>query len=119
MAKMKGGQIVAECFEKLGIEYYFGYNGHGIWNILDALIDKPHIKGIQPKHEITAVHMADGYFRAKHKVAPVMASVGPGTLHLIPALGNAMLDSSGGMDRGAGEDRRGFAPDRASGLPGD
>jgi acetolactate synthase-1/2/3 large subunit len=95
MAKMKGGQIVAECFEKLGIEYYFGYNGHGIWNILDALIDKPHIKGIQPKHEITAVHMADGYFRAKHKVAPVMASVGPGVLHLLPALGNAMLDSSG------------------------
>lgn len=95
MAKMNGGQIVAECFEKLGIEYYFGYNGHGIWNILNALIDKPHIKGIQPKHEISAVHMADGYFRAKHKVAPVLASVGPGVLNLIPALGNAMLDSSG------------------------
>ena len=95
MAIMKGGQIVAECFEKLGVEYYFGYNGHGIWNILDALIDKPHIKGIQPKHEVSAVHMADGYFRAKHKVAPVMASVGPGVLNLISALGNAMLDSSG------------------------
>ncbi len=38
MAKMTGGQIVAECFEKLGIEYYFGYNGHGIWNILNALV---------------------------------------------------------------------------------
>jgi acetolactate synthase-1/2/3 large subunit len=95
MKKMNGGQIVAECFEKLGIEYYFGYNGHGIWNILNALIDKPHIKGIQPKHEVSAVHMADAYFRAKHKVAPVMASVGPGVLNLIPAIGNAMLDSSG------------------------
>jgi acetolactate synthase I/II/III large subunit len=95
MAKMTGGQIVADCFEKLGIEYYFGYNGHGIWNILNALIDKPHIKGIQPKHEVSAVHMADGYFRASHKVAPVMASVGPGVLNLISALGNAMLDSSG------------------------
>ena len=40
MKKMNGGQIVAECFEKLGIEYYLGYNGHGIWNILNALIDK-------------------------------------------------------------------------------
>jgi len=95
MAKMTGGQIVADCFEKLGIEYYFGYNGHGIWNILNALIDKPHIKGIQPKHEVSAVHMADGYFRAKHKVAPVMASVGPGVLNLVSPIGNAMLDSSG------------------------
>ncbi len=95
MAKVTGGRIVADCFEKLGIEYYFGYNGHGIWNILNALVDKPHLKGIQPKHEVSAVHMADGYFRAKHKVAPVMASVGPGVLHLLPALGNAMLDSSG------------------------
>ncbi len=95
MAKMTGGQIVAECFEKLGIEYYFGYNGHGIWNILNALVDKPHIRGIQPKHEVSAVHMADGYFRAKHKVIPVLASVGPGVLNLVSALGNAMLDSSG------------------------
>ena len=95
MKKMNGGQIVAECFDELGIEYYLGYNGHGVWNILNALIDKPHIKGIQPKHEASAVHMADGYFRAKHKVLPVLASVGPGVLNLISAVGNAMLDSSG------------------------
>ena len=95
MKKMNGGQIVAECFERLGVEYYFGYNGHGVWNILDALLDKPHIKGIQPKHEASAVHMADGYFRAKHKVVPVMGSVGPGVLNLVSPLGNATLDSSG------------------------
>lgn len=95
MKKMNGGQIVAECFDQLGIEYYLGYNGHGIWNILNALIDKPHIKGIQPRHEVSAVHMADGYFRAKHKVLPVLASVGPGVLNLISPVGNAMLDSSG------------------------
>jgi acetolactate synthase-1/2/3 large subunit len=95
MKKMTGGQIVAECFEKLEIEYYFGYNGHGVWNILNALLDKPEIKGIQPKHEVSAVHMADGFFRAKHKVAPVMASVGPGVLNLVSPVGNAMLDSSG------------------------
>jgi acetolactate synthase-1/2/3 large subunit len=95
MKKMTGGQIVAECFERLGIEYYLGYNGHGIWNILNALIDKPQIKGIQPKHEASAVHMADGYFRAKHKVIPVLASVGPGVLNLVSPIGNAMLDSSG------------------------
>jgi len=95
MKKMNGGQIVAECFEKLGIEYYLGYNGHGIWNILNALVDKPHIKGIQPKHEVSAVHMADGYFRAKHKVLPVLASVGPGVLNMVAPVSNAMLDSSG------------------------
>ena len=95
MKRMNGGQIVAECFDKLGIEYYLGYNGHGIWNILNALMDKPHIKGIQPKHEVSAVHMADGYFRAKHKVLPVLASVGPGVLNMISPVGNAMLDSSG------------------------
>ena len=95
MEKMTGGRIVAECFEKLGIEYYFGYNGHGVWNMLNALIDKPYIKGIQGKHEASAVHMADGYFRAKHQVSPVLASVGPGVLNLISPASNATLDSSG------------------------
>jgi acetolactate synthase-1/2/3 large subunit len=95
MKRMDGGRIVAECLDKLGVEYYFGYNGHGIWRILEGLLEKPHIKGIQTKHEFSAVHMADGYFRAKHKVCPVLASVGPGALNLISAAGNAMLDSSG------------------------
>ncbi len=95
MKKLNGGQIVAECFEKLGVEYYFGYNGHGIWNILNGLLDKPKMKGIQPKHEVSAVNMADGYFRAKHKVAPVMASVGPGVLNMVSPTVGAMLDSSG------------------------
>jgi hypothetical protein len=56
MKKMNGGQIVAECFEKLKIEYYFGYNGHGIWNILNALIDKPHIKEYRPTRSLSCPH---------------------------------------------------------------
>lgn len=65
-----------------------------MWPFLDALIDKPQLKGIQPKHEAAAVQMADAYFRLKHKIAPVIVTKGPGVLNTVCALSNAMHDSS-------------------------
>ena len=77
---MRVVDAVAQHFVNEGVEHYFGYIGGTIWPFLDALIDKPQLKGIQPKHEAAAVQMADVYYRLKHKVAPVIVTKGPGVL---------------------------------------
>jgi acetolactate synthase-1/2/3 large subunit len=85
---------IAEYLVKEGVEHYFGYIGGTIWPLLDALIDKPELRGIQPRHEAAAVQMADAYYRIKRKVAPVIVTKGPGVLNTVCALSNAMHDSS-------------------------
>ncbi|MDA4111182.1 MAG: thiamine pyrophosphate-binding protein, partial [Thaumarchaeota archaeon] len=91
---MRVVDAIAQYFVKEGVEHYFGYIGGTIWPFLDALIDTPQLKGIQPKHEAAAVQMADVYYRLKHKVAPVIVTKGPGVLNTVCALSNAMHDSS-------------------------
>jgi acetolactate synthase I/II/III large subunit len=90
-------EVIAEWFERAGIDRYFGYAGGAIWPLLDALIDKPHIRGIQAKHEAHAVHMADAYFRLTGKLAPVLVTRGPGLLNTPGAIAGAMHDSSAVM----------------------
>lgn len=85
---------IAQYFVNEGVEHYFGYIGGTIWPFLDALVDKPQLKGIQPRHEAAAVQMADAYYRINHKVAPVIVTKGPGVLNTVCALSNAMHDSS-------------------------
>lgn len=46
---MRVVDAVAEWFGQVGIQYYFGYAGGAIWALMDALVDKPHIDGIQAK----------------------------------------------------------------------
>lgn len=85
---------IAQYFVNEGVEHYFGYIGGTIWPFLDALVDKPQLKGIQPRHEAAAVQMADAYYRINHKIAPVIVTKGPGVLNTVCALSNAMHDSS-------------------------
>src|SRR3546814_3035280 len=47
-----------------------------------------------PRHEQTAAHMADGFFRVSHRPAATLTSTGPGSANLIMALAVAQTDSS-------------------------
>ena len=91
---MRVVDAIAQLFVDEGVEDYFGYIGGTIWPFLDALIDKPELRGTQPRHEAAAVQMADTYYRLKHKIAPVIVTKGPGVLNTVCALSNAMHDSS-------------------------
>src|SRR6185437_13204402 len=91
---MRVVDAIAEWFECLGVEHYFGYAGGAVWPLLDALVDHPEIEGIQAKHESHAVHMADIYYRTHHKVAPVILSKGPGLLNGVGGIASAMHDMS-------------------------
>ena len=94
MPKMKGAELIAEFLIQEKIPYIFGLCGHGNVGMLDALYDRNRIKLISPRHEQTAGHMADAYFRVRHEPVATLTSCGPGSANLVMALANAMADSS-------------------------
>lgn len=95
MVKKKGGDIIAESLVKEGIDHVFGICGHGNIGLLDCLYDvRDEVRLVSPRHEQTAVHMADGYFRVSHKPAATLTSTGPGSANQIMALAVAQTDSS-------------------------
>jgi len=94
-AKRKGGDLIAEFLVNEKIPYVFGICGHGNVGLLDPLYQvRDKVKLVSPRHEQTAAHMADGYFRVKHKPVATLTSTGPGSANLIMALAVAQTDSS-------------------------
>lgn len=59
-----GGEILAEYLIAEGVPYVCGIPGHGDMAAFDAFKDRAdRIEVIAPKHEQSAVHIADAYFR--------------------------------------------------------
>jgi acetolactate synthase-1/2/3 large subunit len=95
MAKMKGGELIAEYLIKQKVPYVIGLCGHGNVGMLDPLYEvRDKIKLISPRHEQCAGHMADGYFRVKHQPVATLTSTGPGSANLTMSLVTALSDSS-------------------------
>jgi len=96
MIKMRCATAIAKFLEKAGTKYYFGYNGHGNWGLLDSLEYESKIKGIRVRSEDHAVHMADVYYRFTRKppLPVVCTTVGPGNFNIASALANAFYESS-------------------------
>ncbi len=95
MPLMKGGELITEFLIEAKIPYVFGICGHGNVGMLDALYAaRDRIALISPRHEQTAGHMADAYFRVRHQPVATLTSCGPGSANLLMALANALADSS-------------------------
>src|SRR5271165_1663862 len=95
MPRMKGGELIAEFLVREKITHVFGLCGHGNVGMLDPLAAvRDKITMVSPRHEQTAGHMADAYFRVKHAPAATLTSCGPGSANMVMALANAYLDSS-------------------------
>ena len=94
MTQMKGADLIIEFLVREKIPYVFGLCGHGNVGLLDALYDRERIRLISPRHEQTAGHMADAYFRVRHDPVATLTSCGPGSANLVMALANALADSS-------------------------
>jgi acetolactate synthase-1/2/3 large subunit len=92
---MKGADLIAAFLIREKIDHVFGLCGHGNVGMLDALAGiQDKVRLISPRHEQTAGHMADAYYRVKHMPAATLSSCGPGSANLVMALANAYLDSS-------------------------
>lgn len=95
MPDRKGAELIAEFLIRERIPYVFGICGHGNVGMLDALYAvRDKVKLVSPRHEQTAGHMADAYFRVKHEPVATLTSCGPGSANLVMALANAISDSS-------------------------
>lgn len=95
MVVKKGGDYIAEALVKEDVKYVFGVCGHGTVGLIDRLYEvRDKVQMISPRHEQTAVHMADAYFRVSHKVAATLTSTGPGSCNQIMGLAVAQTDSS-------------------------
>jgi len=98
MPQMKGGELIAQTLAQEQIPYVFGICGHGNVGILDALYDvRDQVKLVSPRHEQCAGHMADAYFRVRHRPVATLTSTGPGSANLVMSLATALSDSSAFM----------------------
>jgi acetolactate synthase-1/2/3 large subunit len=90
-----GGEIVAEYLIKEKVPYIVGIPGHGIIPFLDPFRDRrDKIKVIQVRHEQSAIHLADGYYRASGRPLLCFTSIGPGAYNTVVGLATAYVDSS-------------------------
>ncbi|WP_028921479.1 thiamine pyrophosphate-binding protein [Pseudonocardia acaciae] len=94
--RVRVATAIAKALEGAGTEFCFGYNGHGNWALLDALVHETSIKTVASRSEDHAVHMADCYWRTRRQppMAVVTTSVGPGNANITPAVASAFFDSS-------------------------
>ena len=90
-----GGEMIVEYLVREKVPYVFGLCGHGNVGLLDALYDRTDaIKTISTRHEQTAGHMADAYYRVAHRPVATLTSCGPGSCNIPIALACAFMDSS-------------------------
>jgi acetolactate synthase I/II/III large subunit len=93
--ELTGGEIVARTLQTYGVPYTTGIPGHGNWAVLDAFhrLDVP-IPFIQVMHEQSAVHLADGFYRASGRPLMATTSIGPGAANTVIGMGTAFVDST-------------------------
>jgi acetolactate synthase-1/2/3 large subunit len=92
---MKGAELIVEYLIKNHVPYVFGICGHGNVGMLDPLYHaRDRITLISPRHEQVAAHMADAYFRIRHKPVATLTSCGPGSCNIVMPLACALADSS-------------------------
>lgn len=93
--RLTGGQIVAEYLMKEKVPYLVGIPGHGSLGFIDAFLGREDkIKVLQVKHEQSAVHLADGYYRVAGRPLAVYTSIGPGAINTAVGLATAYVDST-------------------------
>lgn len=94
MKKYSACQYIVDYLIKSKMLFVPGVIGHGILAFADALLErKDEISFIQVKHEQSAAHIADGYYRATGKPLACFTSVGPGAINALVGLGTAFHDS--------------------------
>ena len=96
MAKMKGGELIAEYLVQaegaVRLRHLRPRQRRHPRPALRSVRDK--LKLVSPRHEQCAGHMADGYFRVKHQPVATLTSTGPGSANLVMSLATALSDSS-------------------------
>ncbi|MEM2905567.1 MAG: thiamine pyrophosphate-binding protein [Candidatus Bathyarchaeia archaeon] len=87
--------MVAEYLVREGVPYAVGIPGHGCVGLVDAFKERADSLGvIQVRHEQSACHLADGYYRASGKPLLAFTSIGPGAANTVIGVATAFVDST-------------------------
>ena len=93
--KLTGGQVLAKALKAHGVQYVAGIPGYGSWALVDALLEPgSEIPFIQVMQEQSAVHLADGFFRACGRPMAALLPAGVETSKAVCALATASANSS-------------------------
>jgi acetolactate synthase I/II/III large subunit len=93
--RLSGAQIVVEYLVRQGVPVVAGIPGHGSWALTDALLDRRDaIRTVQVMHEQSAVHLADGFYRATGRPILAFTSIGPGATNTVVGMATAFVDST-------------------------
>jgi acetolactate synthase I/II/III large subunit len=93
--RLSGAQVVVEYLVREGVPIVAGIPGHGSWALTDALLDRRDaIRTIQVMHEQSAVHLADGFYRATGRPILAFTSIGPGATNTVIGMATAYVDST-------------------------
>jgi acetolactate synthase-1/2/3 large subunit len=93
--RLTGAQLVVEHLVRQGVRFAAGIPGHGCWTLTDALLDRADaIRTVQVMHEQSAVHLADGYYRASGDPMLAFTSIGPGATNTVIGMATAYVDST-------------------------
>src|SRR5687768_3669327 len=93
--RLTGAEIIVEYLVKQGVRYAAGIPGHGAWTLTDALLDRSdEIRTVQVMHEQSAVHLADGFYRASGRPMLAFTSIGPGATNTVIGMATAYVDST-------------------------
>ncbi|WP_322092602.1 thiamine pyrophosphate-binding protein [Paraburkholderia bannensis] len=94
--KLTGGQVIAKGLRAYGVQYVAGVPGYGNSAVLEGLsAPGAGIPFIRVLNEQSAVHMADGYFRACGSAMAVFLPAKTGIFTAAAALSNCLSDSCG------------------------
>ncbi len=92
--QLTGGEIVIESLVRHRVPYLVGIPGHGCLGLVDALNkDTDRIQLLQVRHEQSAVHLADGYYRLTGTPLAVLTSIGPGAMNTVIGVASCYVDS--------------------------
>jgi len=93
MGEVSGAEILVRTLQDLGVDRIFGYPGGAVLPIYDELLNQTAIEHILVRHEVGAVHAAEGYARSTGKPGVVLVTSGPGVTNAVTGLADAMMDS--------------------------
>jgi acetolactate synthase-1/2/3 large subunit len=94
MVRYTGGEIIAKYLIKEKVKYVVGIPGHGNLPLVDAFFkNKDKLNLIQPKQEMSGVHLAVGYYRITEQPLCIFTSIGPGAANTVIGLADAYVDS--------------------------
>ena len=88
-----GAELLCNTLEALGVKHVFGVPGTQNVLLYEAL-HRSAIRSVLSTHELGASFMANGYYRASGKVAPLITIQGPGFTYALTGLAEALHDSA-------------------------